>query len=296
MNKVDRSAVMELVEDSEITSLCITTYFSAIAMSKLDKETGYPTIERYTTYKLYKNMKDKMYYTNESSVRLAVDRLIALGYFDYLDKEKTKLVILNSGIGHIKSNEYYKSKGYITMHHCFFNKVFFDLSLRAKKLALILTCRLNNSSIKEININFKSKKNPENFEYFCKVLKVNRLAHIRYTIKELKALFNIVELDNNTVRFSLNGISKAIISGTDKLFNFTQEQLKKTEKMLKEANKKNLSFKPKQVQEICEAVCGYNMSIGRKVIKELCKRSRTKVKNLLGYTQGILSRFIAEPI
>lgn len=296
MNKVDRQAVMELVEDSEITSLCITTYFSAIAMSKLDKETGYPTIERYTTYKLYKNMKDKMYYINESSVRLAVGRLIDLGYFEYLDKEKTKLVISNSGIGHIKSDDYYKSKGYITMHHCFFNKIFFDLSLRAQKLALIVMCRLNNSYTKEININFKSKKNPKSFEYFCKVLKVNRLAHIKYTIKELRTLFNIIELDNNTVRFSLNTISKAVISGTDKLFNFTQEQLSKTEKMIKEANKKNLSFQPKQVQEICEAVCGYNMSLGRKVIKELCKRSRANVENLLGYTQGILSRYIRQPV
>lgn len=296
MNKVDRRAIMELVEDSGITSLCITTYFSAIAMSKLDKKTGYPTIKKYTTYKLYKNMKDKMYYINESSMRLAVDRLIDLGYFAYLDKEKTELAILNSGNGHIKSDENYKSEGYITMHHCFFNKIFFDLSLRAKKLALIVMCRLNNSYIKEININFKSKKNPESFKYFCETLKVNRLAHIKYTINELKSLFHVVELANNTFRFSLNGISKAIISGTDKLFNFTQEQLSKTEKMIKEANKKNLSFKPKQIQEICEAVCGYNMSIGRKVIKELCKRKRINVKNLLGYTKGILARLNTKPI
>lgn len=296
MNKVDRSAVMELVEDSKITSMCTTTYFSAIAMSKLDKETGYPMIKKYTTYKLYQNMKDKMKYINESSVRLSVDRLIELGYFSYIDEAKTKLIIPNSGVGHIKSDGIYKSSGYITLHHCFFNKVFFDLSLRAKKMALILVCRLNNCSVKEINMNFKSKKNPENFKYFCKTLKVNRLAHIKYAIEELKVLFNIVELDNNTFRFSLNTISKAIVSGADKLFNFTQAQLSKTEKMVKESNKKNLNFKPKHLQEICEAVAGYSMSLGRKVIKELCKHDRSDVKNLLGYTQGILERFRTESV
>ena len=113
MNKVDRQAVIDLVEDKRTTNLGITTYFSAIAMSKLDEETGYPVIDRYTTYKLYKNMQDKMDYINESSVRLAVHRLVEQGYFAYLDEDKTKLAILNSGAGHIKSDDYFKSKGYI---------------------------------------------------------------------------------------------------------------------------------------------------------------------------------------
>lgn len=290
MNKVDRQAVIDLVEDKATTNLGIITYFSAIAMSKLDEETGYPVIDRYTTYKLYKNMEDKMDYISESSVRLAVHRLIEQGYLDYLDEEKTKLAILNSGSGHIRSDKYFKSKGYIALHHIFFSKKFFDLSLRSKKVSLLVICRLNNCAVKTVKINFKSIKNPETFEYYCETLKINRLAHINYILDELKPLFHIVRLSNNTVQFSLNTISKAILSGTDKLFNFTQMQLSKTEKMLKEVNKKNLNFKPKQVKEICEAICGYNMSLGRRVLKELCKCERTEVKNFLGYTQSILKR------
>lgn len=290
MNKVDRQAIMDLVEDKDTTNLGITTYFSAIAMSKLDEETGYPVINMYTTYKLCKNMQDKMDYISESSVRLAVKRLIKQGYFAYLDEEKTKLAILNSGSGHIKSDEYFKSKGYITLHHLFFSKKFFDLRLCTKKLALIAMCRLNNCSVKTVNINFKSMKNPESFDYYCKTLKINRLAHINYILEELKPLLHIVKLSNNTVQFSLNTISKAVLSGTDKLFSFTQAQLSKTEKMLKEVNKKNLNFKPKQVKEICEAICGYNMSLGRRVLKELCKCNRSEVKNFIGYTQSILQR------
>lgn len=294
MNKVDRQAVIDLVEDSITTNIGITTYFSAIAMSKFDKKTGYPVIDRYTTYKLYKNMKDKMDYINESSVRLAVNRLVEQGYFAYLDEEKTKLAILNSGAGHIKSDEHFKSKGYITLHHFFFSRKFFDLTLRAKKLALIVICRLNNCSVKTVKINFKSVKNSETFEYYCKVLKINRLAHINYILDELKPLLHIVKLSNNTVQFSLNTISKAIITGTDKLFNFTQVQLSKTEKMLKEVNKNNLNFKPKQVREICEAISSYNMSLGRRVLKELCKTDRSDVKNFVGYTKSILERISLE--
>ena len=215
MNKVDRQAVIDLVENKRTTNLGMTTYFSAIAMSKLDEETGYPVIDMYTTYKLYKNMKDKMDHINESSVALAVKRLIEQGFFDYLDEEKTKLAILNSGSGHIKSDKYFKSKGYITLHHFFFSKKFFDLKLRSKKLALLVICRLNNCSVKTVKINFKSMKNPETFDYYCKVLKVKRLAFINYILEELKPLLNIVKLSNNTVQFSLNTISKAIITGAD---------------------------------------------------------------------------------
>ena len=290
MNKVDRQAVIQLVEDKRITNIAIITYFSAIAMSKFDEEIGYPVIDRFTTYKLYKNMADKMSYINESSVRLAVHRLVEQGFFAYLDEEKTKLAIINSGSGHIKSDEHFKSKGYITLHHCLFSRTFFDISLRTKKLALLVMCRLNNCSVKPVNLNFKSMKNPESFEYYCKTLKINRLAHINYILDELKSLFHIVKLSNNTVQFSLNTVSKAILSGTDKLFRFTQVQLSKTEKMLKEVNKNNLNFKPQQVQEICEAICGYNMSLGRRVLKELCKCNRSGVKNFLGYTQSILKR------
>lgn len=294
MNKVDRQAIKDIVEDKRTTNLGIITYFSAIAMSKLDDETGYPVIDRYTTYKLYKNMQDKMDHINESSVALAVKRLTEQGYFDYLDEDKTKLAILNSGAGHIKSDKYFKSQGYITLHHFLFSKKFFDMKLRTKKLALLVICRLNNCSVKTVKINFKSMKNPETFDYYCKVLKINRLAHINYIVDELKPLFHITKLSNNTVQFSLNTISKAIITGTDKLFNFTQVQLSKTEKMLKEVNKNNFNFKPKQVKEICEAICNYNMSLGRRVLKELCKCERTGVKNFIGYTKSILDRIILE--
>lgn len=290
MNKIDRQALNDLVEDSNSTKVSIITYLSIIAISKLDKETGYPVIESFNIYKLYKNMKDKMHYINESSIRLAIDRLISQGFIDYLDEEKTVLIVINSGSGHIKSDKYFKSKGYITLHHFFFNNKFFNLSLRAIKLALIVVARLNNCSVKTIKLNFKSRKNPESFSYYCKTLKVNRLAHIRYALEELKPLLHISELANNTVEFSLNTISKAVFTRTDKLFKFTQVQLAKTEKMLKEANKKNLDFKPNQVREICEAICGYNMNIGRKTLKELCKCSRTNVKNIFGYTKSILHR------
>lgn len=296
MNKIDRQALNELVEDTKITSLSIVTYISAIAMSKLDKATGYPTIDKFTIYKLYKNMKDKMNYIHESSVRGSVHRLIDLGYFAYLDDSKTKLIILNSGSGHIKSDKYFKGKGYITLHYFFFNKIFFNLSLSAKKLALIIVCRLNNCSVKTVNLNFKSKKNPNTFNYYCKILKINRLAHIKYILEELKPLFSVVSLHNNTVKFSLNTISKTILTSADKLFNFTQAQLLKTEKLLKEVNKNNLNFKPNQVKEICEAICNYNMNINRKVLKELCKQSRGKIKNFLGYTKGILNRVIGKEI
>lgn len=296
MNKVDRQAIIDLIEHNSTTGLGIITYLSAIGISKLDKKTGYPTIQRYTAYKLYKYMNDKMKYINESSVRLAVNRLIEQGFFAYLDEDKTTLVILNSGSGHIKSDLYFKSNGYITLHHFFFTETFFDLTLKSKKLALIIICRLNNCSVKTVNINFKSLKNPETFKYYCKILKVNRLAHIEYSLNELKSLLHIIKLKNNTVRFSLNSLSKAIITGTDKLFSFTQEQLAKTEKMIKEINKENLNFKPNQVCEICEAICNHNMDLGRKAIKELCKCSRSDIKNFLGYTKAIIKRLQTQTV
>ena len=64
--------------------------------------------------------------------------------------------------------------------------------------------------------------------------------------------------------------------------------------MLKEVNKNNFNFKPKQVREICEAICGYNMSLGRRVLKELCKCERNNVKNFVGYTKSILERLVLE--
>lgn len=294
MNKVDRPAVMELSEDSLTTTMGIMVYFSAIAMSKLDEETGYPTIKNFTAYKLYKNMNDKMDYINQSSMRLGLKRILRQGMVDY--NAQGDLLILNSGSGHIKSDENFKSKGYIDLHHFFFNKTFFDLSIGAKRMALILACRLNNNPSKNININFKCKGIDENFEYFSRILKVERLAHIKYFLEELKPFFNISKLKYNTYNFSLNTISKPIVTGTDKLFTFTQEQLEKTEKMVKEANKRNLNFKPKHIRQICEVVCNYNMSFGRKVIKELCKSSRDNVKNFFGYTKAILVRLKTVPL
>ena len=290
MNKVDRQAITELVESRSTTSLGIITYLSAIAISKINKDTGYPTIENHTTYKLYKKMHDKMKYINESSVRLAVERLIEQGFFAYLDEDKTKLVILNSGSGHIKSDRHFKSKGYITLHHFFFTESFFNLSLKAKKLCLIIICRLNNSSVKSVNINFKSLKNSDTFKYYCKILKVNRFAHIKYVINELKSLLHIVKLSNNTVRFSLNHLSKAIITGADKLFTFTQAQLIRTEKLITKNNIRNLNFKPKHVCDICEAICDCNIDLCKKTIKELCKYNRDNVKNFLAYTKSIVTR------
>lgn len=290
MNIIDRPALLELAKHDTITNLGIITYISILAISKLDEETGYPTIKKHTTYKLFKNMKDKMYFINESSVRLAIRRLIEQGFITYMDPEETEIAVLNSGAGHIRSEEHYKSSGYMTLHHLFFNKEFFDLSLPAKKIALIVLPRLDNSPTKHANLNFKSKKNPESFHKWCKILKVNRFAHMKYALNELKSVFNISELNHNTFRFSLNEISKPIVTGTDKLFNFTQVQLGKTEKMLTECNKKNLSFKPNQIKEICEALCGYNMNFGRKVIKELCKTNRDNVKNFLGYTKSIIDK------
>lgn len=296
MNKVDRQAITELVESESTTSLGMITYLSAIAISKYDKETGYPTIKKYTTYRLYKYMNDKMEYISESSVRLAVDRLIKQGFFAYMDEDETILAIVNSGSGHMKSDRYFKSKGYITLHHFFFTKKFFDLSLRAKKLVLIIINRLNNSSVKSVNLNFKSQKNPETFQYYCKILKVNRLAHINYALDELKPFLHIIKLKYNTVQFKLNTLSKAILTGADKLFNFTQAQLLRTEKMIEEANKENFTFKPKDICEICEAICSYNINIGRRAIKELCKFNRNNVKNFLAYTKSIVDRLETETV
>lgn len=293
MNKIDRQAIVELIESEQTTNLSIVTYISAIAMSKYDKETEYPCIENFTVYKLYKNMKDKMHYINKSSVEKAFKRLIELNFFDFIDD---KLVILNSGSGHIKSDKYYKSKGYITLHHFFFNKVFFNLSLRAKKLALYFVSRLNNSVTKKEKVNFKSMKNTDTFDYWCKVLKVDRLAFIKSTLQELKGLFTISELEHNTIQFSLNTLTKAVLTGTDKLFNFTQEQLSKVKRLIDEVNDKNLDFKEKQVKEITEALKDNTMKFNKKVIKELCRNSRKHIKNILGYTQNIATRLRAEQV
>ena len=290
MNKVDRLALEQIVEHERSTKLSINTYLSIIAISKLDKETDYPTIENFNIHKLYRNMKDKMNYTNESSVRFGVKRLFEQGFIDYLDEEKTTLIVLNSGAGHIPSDYHFKNRGYITLHKLFFEEKFFKLTLKAMKLAIMALSRLNNCAIEPVKVNFKSKKNPESFVKHCKTLKVNRLAHIRSAIEELRELFHISELDNNTVVFRLNTVSKAVLSSKNKLFKFTKDQLAKTEKMLEEANKKHLKFKTTQVEEICEAICGYTMIVGRKTLKELCKRERTDIKNMFGYTKSILER------
>lgn len=292
MNKIDRQAIKDIIEDDKTTNLGIVTYLSAIGMSKFDKETGYPCIENFTIYKLYKNMKDKMQYINKSSVELAFKRLAEQDFFAYIEEDK--LAILNSGAGHIKSDDYYKSSGYITLHHFFFNKIFFNLSLRAKKLALYFVSRLNNSVTKKEKVNFKSNKNKETFDYWCKILKVERLAFVKATVKELKGLFNIVELQHNTIQFSLNTLSKAILTKTDKLFNFTQNQLEKIEKLIEKANTKNLDFKEVQIKEICEALKDNTIRFNMIVVKEICKNSRKHVKNMLGYAKNISKRLKLE--
>ena len=294
MNKIDRLALEQIIEHDRSTKVSIVTYLSIIAISKLDKETEYPTIEKFNIHKLYRNMKDKMPNTNESSVRFGVKRLFEQGFIDYLDEEKTTLIVLNSGAGHIPSDYHFKNRGYITLHKLFFEQQFFKLTLKAMKLGIMALSRLNNCANEPVRINFKSKKNPESFTKHCKTLKVNRLAHMRSAIDELRPLFHISELDNNTVEFRLNSVSKAVLTPTNKLFKFTKDQLAKTEKMLEEANKKHLKFKTTQVEEICEAICGYSMLIGRKTLKELCKQTRTDVKNMLGYTKRILNRVNSE--
>lgn len=290
MNTVDRIALYELVEHERTTDLAMVVYLSAIAISKIDEDTGYPTIHNFTRYKLCKSMKDNMDWINESSVYLAFDRLVDMGFFHH-DAENKELWIINSGNGHIKSDEF-KNKGYLRLHHFFFSKVFYNLSLVAKKIALIVVSRLNGDVLDPEKLNFKSKKNPETFAYYKKILKVNRLAHIKAAIKELKAvgLFTISELEHNTVQFALNTISRALVVGTDKLFSFTQEQLKKTEKILKEVNKGVVSFSEQIIKEVCEAIKDCGMELGRKVCKELCKSDRSDVRNFLGYTKSIVAR------
>lgn len=297
MNTIDRQAIKDLIEDEQTTNMSIVTYLSAVAMSKLDNETGYPTIYNFTVYKLYKNMKDKMDWINESSISLAFERLISQGFLAYLDEEKNILAILNSGSGHIPNDENYKSDGYIYLHHFFFNRIFYKLTLPAKKLALYFASRLDGDAAREpYPINFKSKKDPESFPKWCKTLKVNRLAHIKSIIKELKGLFNIIELKHNTIKITLNTISKACITGTDKLWNFTQDQVKKTEKILKEVNTKNFKFRYKDILEITEAIKENTMEFNRKVLKELCKNSRKDVIRMIGYVGGISSRLKSNPI
>lgn len=296
MNTIDRVALIELIEHKDITDLSIVTYLSTIAISKLDDETGYPTVRNFTKYKLYKAMKDKMDWINESSVYNAFDRLMDMGLVHH-DKIKKELWILNSGVGHIKGDANFRNKGYITLHHFFFERIFYNLPLVEKKIAIIATLRLNGDVLDPENINFKSKKNPETFSYYKKVLKVNRLAHIRKAVRNLKkvGLFTISELENNTVQFALNTISKALVVGTDKLFSFTQEQLKRTTKMLKEASKGVVSFKEPHIKAICEVIKDYSMEFGRKVCKELCKNDRGNIRNLLGYTKSIVARLQHSP-
>lgn len=296
MNTIDRIALRELIEHKDTTDLSIVTYLSAIGMSKLDTDTDYPTIPQFTPYKLYKSMKDNMDWINESSVYFAFYRLVEMGLFHY-DKSNKELWILNSGTGHLKSDENFSNKGYITLHHFFFQRIFYDLPLVEKKVALIAALRLSGDVLDPENINFKSKKNPETFEYYKRVLKVNRLAHIKKAIRHLKevGIFTISELANNTVQFALNTISKALVTGTDKLFNFTQVQLKKTEKMLKESNKGIVAFKEQHIKAVCEVIKDYSMEFGRKVCKELCKTDRGNVRNLLGYTKSIVARLQHSP-
>lgn len=296
MNTIDRVALRELIEHKDTTDLSIVTYLSAVGMSKLDACTDYPTIRQFTPYKLYKSMKDNMDWINESSVYFAFDRLVKMGLFHY-DKSSKELWILNSGTGHMKSDENFSNKGYITLHHFFFQRIFYDLPLIEKKIALIAASRLNGDVLDPENINFKSKKNPETFEYYKRVLKVNRLAHIKNAIRHLKevGLFTISELANNTVQFALNTISKALVTGTDKLFNFTQVQLKKTEKMLKETSNGTVSFKEPHIKAICEVIKDYSMEFGRKVCRELCKNDRGHIRNLLGYTKSIVARLQHSP-
>lgn len=290
MNKIDRTAIIELANDSSITKVGYMVYFSALAVSRQNNETECPEIHNFKPYQLYKNMSDKMPFINKSSVESAIKLMIELGYFEIL--ENGTLVITNTGVGHNSSDEHFKSKGYVKLHHFIFSNVFYKLSIRAIRVVLMVLSRLNNSPVKREKFNFKSKKNPRTFKQWCKVLKVNRLAHIRYVIEELKAVFNIVELANNTFEFSLNTLSSAVFSKTEKLFRYTQEHLSKTKKMLLEANKKNIAFKPDQISQITEAICGYTMEVGRRVIRELCKTDRSNVKNLLGYTKGIIARLV----
>lgn len=226
MNKVYKQSLTDLIENEKTTDLSIITYLSAIAMSKLDRETGYPTIRSFTVYKLFKAMRDNMDWINESSVYLSFDRLVDIGFF-YYNKDTKKLLIMSSGSGHIKNHEHFKNKGYIRLHHFFFNRIFYRLSLVAKKIALIVVIRINSDSLDPENINFKSDKKPEIFEYYKRVLKINRLAHIKNAVHHIKevGLFNISELEDNTIQFTFNTVSGALVVGTDKLVDFTLEQL-----------------------------------------------------------------------
>lgn len=164
MNRIDRPALLEIAKDDHTTNSVIMTYISIVGMSDMDEETGYPTIENYTTYKLAKYMKEKMPFMNESSIRFAINRLHEQKSIGYLDQEKTKLVIFNFTCSHMKSDEFFKSDGYIRLHHFFFSKKFYDVSLRSKRLAFILASRLNNNPTKDVKLNFKSKKILKHFQ------------------------------------------------------------------------------------------------------------------------------------
>lgn len=119
-------------------------------------------------------------------------------------------------------------------------------------------------------------------------MKINKFAHIAPLIDELKPFFNICELDNNTYRFSLNTVSKALVTKKDKFFRFTQARLSKIEEIATQENKKQISLVPEDIQYICEALNGYNLYFARKVIREICKTCRDNVKNFLGYTKSIM--------
>lgn len=290
MNRIDRPALLEVATADDTTNTVLMTYISIVGMSNMDEETGYPTIENYTTYKLAQYIIEKMPFMNESSVRFAIKRLHEQNVIGYMDEKETRLAIFNFTCAHIKSDMDFKSDGYVTIPHYFFTEKFYSTSLRAKRLAFILTSRLNGNPSKDVNLNFKSEKNPETYFKWCEDLKINRFAHIAPLLDELKPFFKIYELENNTYKFYLNDISRELVTDTDKLFRFTQVKLGQITKIFVEENKKRISLMTDDIKYVCEALRGENLCFARRVIKELCKTSRDNVNNFLGYTKAIMER------
>ena len=296
MNRNDRDLEESLIKRKGITSAEIDMIFSLIMAAVQDEQTAYPIIKSFVAYRQYKLMKENDCPMSKSTVYRTLESLEQKGLIQLLPvinelgEESMDLIVLLNDSGHIESDEFFKSKGYIKMHHCFFQKVFYKLSLRAKKLAMIFFYRLNNDPSAKGKINFKSKKNPNVFIEFCKTLGVNRLAHIKQTIEELRVLFSISELDHNTFVFSLKEISKSIVKGRDKLYRFTKKQLDNTKLMIQRGNIRNWTFKNRHIEEICEAVCGYNMSFAQKIVNEVCLSDRRDVKHMISYVKSIIRR------
>lgn len=294
MNQIDRQALYKLAEDEQITNMAMVTYLSAVAIAKYNEELCCPEITRFTVYGLYKAMSDKMNWINKSSVELAVKDLVDMGYFEI---RCGLLTINHTGLGHIH-DDFFKGDGYVNLRLFLFKEVFFKLPLRCKKLVLLLMARVGNDKDKSVKFNFKSKKDSDTFAYYCRILKVNRLAHIKQAVRTLSKLFYTKELAHNTFEFKFNEVGELLLKAEKSFFKFTQKQLDKVKSLFDRFNGQGFLFRKDQLEAVTDVVKNCGWELREKVVKELCKADRNdpgnQVENMYGYAKSLLVRLSVE--